>query len=514
MAPLSRLLSVFLALILMGLSLATASAGDNHPAKSTYGATVSLSRIDSTAADKIHVGTALQFRVFVRRGDHDIPANFAVVGVTRGGSLTATFTESVTASNSLVSKTIDYVVAEGDLGNAARRLVPFQVQMTFTPDEHSGNHPQATVMSNIIGVFVTKRPGSGDTSSGVTLAFGITEPDTIAVGKQVGFRLRVSTSKYGLLGNSLIIQKQLYDANGAKKGAAKTVTLFGIPHLLKGAVSEEQSQSYTLQKEDVDAGAGRVEFFYRWVVEDSHLLDANGSPTDDLRDDFSQVFTRSHFLGGAPPTPTPTPAARATATPTPVTTVVGRTSAATVTIRGAHHVHVDRRDGGRDFVLALGYLAPNGARGFNPRGYIRDGESQGRGGQTYAVVRREADQEIVRIWISPESPERGEVPWDTVKLPPYTVPVGVLSAIKLDETRPVENQLARRFDERSDGRIFVFRNNAWHWIPDIPTFEAEGFYWCDVTAADVDFFSRANIGTPLPSSGTAKDPNYPNCHSK
>lgn len=514
MGPLSRLLSVFLVLILMGLSLATASAGSSHPEGSTYGARVSLSRVD--AEDPVHVGTALEFRVFITPGDHTIPAGTTAAGVTRGGSLAATLDEDVPANGSVVSKTINYIVRESDLGSGVRsRVVPFQVQMSFTPAD--SNHPEATVKSNTVGVFVVKKPGAGDTTSGVSIALAVTEPDTLTVGESITFRLRVATRKYGLLGDSLVIKKQLYDANGGKMGAAQDVTLFGIPYLQTGAVSEEQAQTYTLQREDVDAGAGRVEFFYRWVVEDIHLLDDLGAPAD-LQEDFSQVFVRSYFLGGGgAPTPTPTARATATATPTPRATpgvIIGRTSKAEVTDRGSY-IQIDRLDGGRDFTLSLGFLAPNGERAFHRRGYIRDSDLA-RGGQTYAVVRREGegDNKVVRVWVSPESPERHAVPWDIVNRPPYTVPVGVLSAIPLDETRPVENQLARRFDDRSDGRIYVYRNNAWHWIPDIPTFEANGFFWCDVTAADVGFFRRANIGAPLEQSGTAHNPNYPNCHSK
>ena len=164
--------------------------------------------------------------------------------------------------------------------------------------------------------------------------------------------------------------------------------------------------------------------------------------------------------------------------------------------------------------LTLGWIAANGDREYHPNGFIRQAVGDGSGGQTYAVVRREfGNRGVVRIWVSPESPQRDRIHWPTVNTL-YTVPVDVLREIPLDSMHPAENQLVRRFDPGGDGRIYVFRNGAWRWIPDIPTFEAEGFFWCDVTAADSGFFRRATIGTALAASGTATDPNYPNCHNK
>ena len=75
--------------------------------------------------------------------------------------------------------------------------------------------------------------------------------------------------------------------------------------------------------------------------------------------------------------------------------------------------------------------------------------------------------------------------------------------------------LVRRFDG-SDDRIFAFDASLQQWrhIPDYPTFQAMGFYWCDVTSADATFFERMNEGTPYPSSGTELQEDYPNCHNK
>ena len=61
--------------------------------------------------------------------------------------------------------------------------------------------------------------------------------------------------------------------------------------------------------------------------------------------------------------------------------------------------------------------------------------------------------------------------------------------------------LARRFDG-GDDRIFAYdaELQQWRHIPDWPTFQALGFYWCNVTAADAGFFDRITIGPPYPAT--------------
>lgn len=78
-------------------------------------------------------------------------------------------------------------------------------------------------------------------------------------------------------------------------------------------------------------------------------------------------------------------------------------------------------------------------------GFVRDGDL----GQTYAVVRREGDGQVVRRWIAPDSPLVYAVPWAIVNTQ-YTFPVGVISAIPLDEQYPWPKMLARRFDGGDD----------------------------------------------------------------
>ncbi len=504
MRPVSRLLSVFLALILFGSSLATVSAHPDADVEDddNYGVTLGITRTDTKSA--VQLGTILTFNVVVvRSGVHNI-LSASLSSVTPGGyAATALDLDGKDG----IAKDVRYRVSSGDLpSGTTSRIVPIRFKLTFTPEHgDSSTHTAVTVVSNEELVPVSRKVVSDDDeTSEVELFVTMEPPDEIERGEKVSFAFRIRTGKYGLRSSRLLyIRKQLYDVDGDKIGGSTRAVTFSIRPYKSRSLSEEFTKTYTLKQTDVDAAT--IEFTYEFTIEDGHLRFDDGSPPE-LESDFEEVFEDKWVLGAAA-SPTPTPI------PTPVVRIVGNTSAATVTERGSNYVHVDRHDGGRDFILTLGYLAPNGGRGFNPRGYIRD-DDLSRGGQTYAVVRRESDNQVVRMWVSPESPERFEVPWGTVNQPPYTVPVSVLSTIPLDETRPVENQLARRFDANTDGRIYVHRNGSWHWIPDIPTFEANGFYWCDVTAADPGFFRRANIGTALPRSGTERDPNYPDCHSK
>ena len=182
------------------------------------------------------------------------------------------------------------------------------------------------------------------------------------------------------------------------------------------------------------------------------------------------------------------------------TTLVGRTSEARVTRVSNNRIHFDLTRG-QDFNMFIGFIAADGTRGFHRNGYIRD-ESLG---QTYAVVNRESDNRVVRIWIAPDSAERYQVPWQSV-LDFYTFPQSIVNTIPLDEFYPADNQLVD-----VAGNFYVFTEGAWRHIPDIPTFQSRNYYWCDITSADANFLSRVRVGRPLQPSGTAEIPNYPNC---
>ena len=177
--------------------------------------------------------------------------------------------------------------------------------------------------------------------------------------------------------------------------------------------------------------------------------------------------------------------------PTPAQpNVIGMTGSATATeVDG--RVLITRHDGGASLVVDLG-------------GFIRDADL----GQTYQVVRR-ADGAIVRQWVSSNSPLVYQIPWAVVNSA-FTVPVGVIGSIPLDDMAGAEGQLVRRFDG-GDDRIFSYAMGQWRHVPDIPTFQALGFYWCDVTAADASFFDRISMGAAHPASSTPARMDYPSC---
>ena len=171
--------------------------------------------------------------------------------------------------------------------------------------------------------------------------------------------------------------------------------------------------------------------------------------------------------------------------------VIGSTSTATATeVDG--QVVITRHDGGAPLVIGIG-------------GFIRD-ESLG---QTYQVVRR-MDGMIVRQWVSPNSPLVYQIPWAVVNSQ-FSVPVGVVGAIPLDDQSGAAGQLVRRFDG-GDDRIFSYAGmGSWRHVPDIPTFQALGLYWCDVTAADAGFFDRITIGPAHAATDMPARSDYPSC---
>ena len=211
------------------------------------------------------------------------------------------------------------------------------------------------------------------------------------------------------------------------------------------------------------------------------------------------------------PAITPTP----TITPTPQPLIVGDSGAATaqewpdgrLVLRSHNH---GQPAGPRDVEIAVGWVSADG-RELVYVGFVRDETF----GQTYAVLRREADGQIVRRWIPPDSPLVVEhrIPWPEI-LRDYTFPVAVVAAIPLDEHYAVPNQLVRRFDG-ADPRILAYdaARPAWRHVPDVATFQARGYYWCDVTVADATFFTRIDLGTPYPPSSSTSRTDYPSCHT-
>ncbi len=186
---------------------------------------------------------------------------------------------------------------------------------------------------------------------------------------------------------------------------------------------------------------------------------------------------------------------------------LGATGAARAIELPGDRLLIERRDQPNDsFELAIGRISADGTN-VVLAGVIRDETL----GATYVVVRRESDGRIVRRWVPPYSPLVYQIPWQTVNTQ-YTVPVAVVAAIPLDDQLPESNMLVRRFDG-GDDRIFAYDAGLrqWRHVPDLATFQALGFYWCNVTAADAGFFERLSPGPPYPATDIPARGDYPNC---
>ena len=210
----------------------------------------------------------------------------------------------------------------------------------------------------------------------------------------------------------------------------------------------------------------------------------------------------SSSSGGGSRAPSPPPAP--TRSP-----IIGSTPAATAVELAGDLLVLQRHDQpGVEIEVGIGWISRDGQR-IITIGFVRDGDL----GQTYAVVRREGDSQVVRRWIAPDSPLVYAVPWEIVNTQ-YTFPVGVIAAIPLDDQYPWPNMLARRFDG-GDDRIFGYDAGLGQWrhVPDPATLQALGFYWCNVTAADVGFFERITEGPAYPVSDVPERADYPVCQT-
>ena len=186
---------------------------------------------------------------------------------------------------------------------------------------------------------------------------------------------------------------------------------------------------------------------------------------------------------------------------------VGSTSAATATELPGDKLRLDiHGQPSNSIQLGIGWVSRDASQVILV-GVIRDQTL----GQTYLIVRHEGFPHIVRRWVPPYSPLIYAIDWPLV-IARFSFPVEVISAIPLDHRHPEPNMLARRFDG-FDVRIFVYDATLrqWRHIPDYGTFQAMGFYWCDVTAADSGFFDRIPIGQAIPSSYTPIRSDHPNC---
>ena len=185
------------------------------------------------------------------------------------------------------------------------------------------------------------------------------------------------------------------------------------------------------------------------------------------------------------------------------------TEFASVSELSGDKLYVQRHDvPGATLELGIGWVSRDGSRVILV-GVIRDQTL----GQTYYIARVEGSPRVVRRWISPASSLVYSVNWPVVNTQ-FTVPVEIIRTIELDERLPEPNMLVRRFDG-GDERIFAYDASIQQWrhIPDWPTFQALGFYWCDVTAADATFFQRIREGPPYPATTMPAQDFYPNCRT-
>ena len=230
--------------------------------------------------------------------------------------------------------------------------------------------------------------------------------------------------------------------------------------------------------------------------------DTTNNCSSSVRVTVTQAKTPSKRAPKRSPTSPPGPVA-----PTTPTDVIGMTSAATASELAGNRLLIRRNDvPGAVLELGIGSISADGMTAVMA-GVIRDADV----GQTYLVVRRESDGRVVRRWVPPYSPLVYRIPWTIVNTQ-FTVSVGVIGAIPLDDQFPEPDMLVRRFDG-GDDRIFAYdaKLEQWRHVPDILTFQALGFYWCNVTAADADFFARITQGSPYPASQTPARDDYPNC---
>lgn len=532
----SRLLSVFIALILMGLSVATVSghadSGTNTIPK--VADLVSVEVVLNSDVETASPGDELKFQVTVVRND----AAHNITGVVHGPDRdTDNLGDNVditefTLSNIAPIKTMEvsYTIQASDLGAAVERTA----NLVWTFDASAIVHADTTQVAHTfvnetndtatgsVEVTLVKRADADGGVLGIGLDLsGTTEPDSLAKGEKVTFKLVVNTGDtYSLpdidtadsdsIWKTLVVTRQLYDADGDKVGNAIPSAVFTIPSLETGSTSdvlESTPKTHVLQTAEADeiADGGKLVFSYSLTVNEADIRKGLASvAVSNANNDFNKdgdtgdkiADLKADFL-------TLEMAPEPEATPSPY---LFETEAAKVMeLGGGTAIEITRLDTMAEITLTLGTLSSTGALLPRANGYIRD-ESRG---QTYAVARRD-DGEVRRVWISSSSEWVPHIEWANV-IAFYNVPSAVLNAIPLDGSMPEAEQLVD-----VAGNYYVYRDRAWRHIPNLSTFRAEGFRWCDLTTASSDFFTREGVSssaTPLPSRIGPPAEGYPACGS-
>lgn len=215
--------------------------------------------------------------------------------------------------------------------------------------------------------------------------------------------------------------------------------------------------------------------------------------------------------------PAPAPASRKSKPrPPPPPPRIGVTDAARAVLPpGSAVVRLERLDmPGQVLEVAIGSVSAD-RQTVVPRGVIRDVAE----GQTYIVVRlepAESDGRVRRLWVPPDSPWVAQIVWPEVSAN-FSVPTAVLAAIPLYGLPTVPGQALRRVDP-NDPRIYSWdgETHQWRHVPDVATFQALGLFWCDITVADPEFFTRlpdVHFGPPYPATTRPERTDYPTCRA-
>jgi hypothetical protein len=535
-------LSVFIALILMGLSVATVSGHEDDENTPKAADLVSVEVVLNSDVESASPGDELKFQVTVLRIADGHSFSGSVTGPD-GVEVIEAF--PLDDDNPIKTAEVTYEIASTDLGAAVERTADlvwtFTLETPVTTDGDDTESHAVTVGTNDTAtgsaeVTLIKRPGGDAEVVGVDLDFsGTTEPETLAKGEKVTFKLVVSTGDtYSLRAitesnwKSLVVVRQLFDADGEEVGNAIPSAVFTIPSLKTGSTSdvlESAPKTHALQTAEVDeiADGGKLVFSYTLTVNETDILKA-GNVVDIDKDDkvgetssgdvtAANVNVTNYDFGDLTGYDkvadlegdilTLEMAAEVEAEPEATAdTTVGSNDAATVEDAGSL-IHIAFADG-TERSIGVGALTTTGEILPSPNGFIRDDEY----GQTYAVVRRASDSMIVRAWISSSNAGLvGDASAWTIVVNSYTFSEDVVNAIPLDGMHPADQQLVWV----SGLHIYVSLAGEWWRIPDIPTFESYSYYWCDVTTADDRFEAFVADAPVLPSVGGTPTPGYPGC---
>ena len=571
MRPLSRLLSVFIALILMGTSLAVVSANDalttDHAAGSedhvhdltaspadnsypTYGARVIISRVDSKSP--VYPGDTIKFRVLIIRGNHAIPAHapdnpslagdngtflvrtgdegiveVASTGPNDAGThridyitgadfpdrnygtdgSTAGADDLVASAPSFV-KVIDYKVRPDDLGpNATSRNAPIQFTLLFDPDLRQVD----------------------DNSDGDD---NVVTPANVAVGTgDLHAQARVFSNKFNVL-----VEK--------KPGTAPGDT--GVSIEFTGADPDDKSAGESISFTLIAKTTGKALSNPEVVQITRQRFKSAGSEDEDKDGDAVPV----NFLT------IPSLHTHSTSAAQKVSYVLLPEDIAAQRVEFSVSVVIDKGDvspaaGTKDTLKATHtFMAVDPEPEPEPSKYLYENEAAKvmllAGGTAIDLVREDTGHTITLVlgtlsstgtllpqssgYIRDES--RGQTyavvrrasdnkvvrSWipATSEWVPHVPWENVIAFYNVPaevlNVIPLDDTMPEVDQLVAIGeKWYVYRDSAWRHIPNQSTFRANGFYWCDLTTADSSHAAASTTATPLPSRVGPPGDTYPAC---